>query len=173
VEKRLSDVKIAKQEGYNLCWAACLEMVLAYFYPEAHIKQCDIVAQMFGLKTREEVMNAETKRYKPNFDQAATADEIIKLGYALDCSIKKITDANLYWATIKIEIDANRPLIANVGFHYVIVWGYLENEDGKYFILNDPKKDTAVTKNFELDGHITIYDELLTVVTRPSGRVCG
>jgi hypothetical protein len=169
MKKTLNGIKPTKQEGYELCWAACLEMVLHYFYPEKDIKQREIVAKMYGLDNSNDVLDVQTQKYKPMYNKAATADEIINLTYAFECQIEKKTDETSFWDTIKTEITENRPLIANIGFHYVVIWGFSEELEGNYFIYNDPKKDTYSTKKIRNNGQITIQDELLTV-TRTSVR---
>lgn len=163
MEKILNGVKNVKQEGYNLCWAACLEMMVGYHNPKKPTNQQDIVAQKFGLTNSNALFDNPTKRYKPKYDQAASADEIIKWAIEFNCSSKQITDKRRYWKTIKTEINENRPLIANLGFHYVVVVGYERNAEGLFFIYNDPKKDYPSRKKFIEVNHITIHDELLTI----------
>ncbi len=167
MKKTLNDIKTAPQEGYNLCWAACLEMVIHYFHPSKGIKQREIVAKMYGLENSDDAIDAQTKKYKPMYDKAVTANEIINLSYAFGYCIENKTDESTFWNTIKAEITANRPLIANTGFHYVVISGFSEDAEGMYFIYHDPKKDKEHIKKFKKNGQIMIHDELLTVTRTP------
>jgi ABC-type bacteriocin/lantibiotic exporter with double-glycine peptidase domain len=163
MEKILRGVPILKQQGYELCWAACLEMIFCYFNPHNKIAQFEIVARQYGLSNISDVLNAETGKIKPIYNKSIIADEIIKICHSFSYYIERIFDVQTYWATIKSEIMQNRPLIANIGFHYVVVVGFSENTEGDYFFYNDPKKDTLCKKQFIKNDTIQIDDDLLII----------
>lgn len=163
MEKILRGVSICQQQGYELCWAACLEMIFPYFDVKNKIGQNELVARKFGLAQSNDVVDTRTGKIKPMYDKAVMADDIIVLGAAFGYCIENIVDKNTYWATLKAEINENRPLIANIGFHYVVVVGYSEDAEGAYFMYNDPKQAVFRKKRFQNGGNINMDDELLTI----------
>lgn len=177
MEKILQGVPIYKQQGYELCWAACLEMVFNFFTPLpkisgsaiSKITQYELISYRYGLVGCHDIVDTQTGKIKSIYDKAALADDLIRLGLAYGYSVENRLDVDKYWEILKSEINENRPLIANIGFHYVVIVGFLENEEDAYFFYNDPKKDFLSKKKFRNEHEGINIEELLTIKTFSHG----
>ena len=163
MEKILRGVSSSQQQGYELCWVACLEMVFSYFDIENKIGQNELIARKYGLAHSKDVVDTQSGKIKPMYDKAVTAEDISTLSFTFGYCIENIVDKNKYWETLKSEINENRPLIANIGFHYVVVVGYSEDAESAYFMYNDPKQAVFRKKRFRNGENINMDDELLTI----------
>ena len=158
-------VKMFEQQGYNWCWAACLQMILKYYQPKSVIKQCQIVARKYGETDCNKVFDKINKWAKAEFDKALTQNgDWVNLLQSYNYTIISVQDKKEYWKTITQAIDNQHPIVANMGFHYVVIFGYWEDvSTGKYFIYNNPKNSGFSIKKFESCGAIQIEEELLLI----------
>jgi Peptidase_C39 like family len=163
------NVPFHKQLGHNWCWAACMQMIFNYHEPAKAIQQCTIVAKQLTKTKNQDLTCADVfdkkKQYaKTDFDSQM---DLTQIDFVKDynCVVKKITDKTLYWQTIKREIAAGRPLIADMSAHVVVIIGYIENTEdsaGNFYVLNNPKNDGFGIERFDSCGEVNIKAGLFT-----------
>jgi hypothetical protein len=162
----LWDVPFRNQLGDQWCWAACMQMVFNYYEPDKAIQQCTIVAKhlsktMNKTLTCTDVFDKNTQSAKNDFD---ITTDLMLLNFN-KYTIKGLTETKLYWQTIKREIDSGRPLIANQTSHYIVIFGYIDDKQGEYFIFHNPGPDNHGfgIRKFASCEKINIEAELLCI----------
>lgn len=159
----LRGVKRYNQVSHNLCWAACLQTIIHFHQPDVFIDQYQIVAKKFAQQKKQDVFDEKTGLIKPAFDRALSKAELVALVADYDFKIDTVSDKAQYWHIITQEINNNRPLIANTGFHYVVILGYNQSEIGEYIICHNPKHLDIRIEKFVSCGKMKIDSDLLLI----------
>jgi hypothetical protein len=101
-------LKLIKQEGSRLCWAAVAVAITKYYDPERIISQKVLAIQVFGEKSHNHVYSPEqalkiTGHLKVSFERPLTLNEI------------------------RMELEGGRPVAACmryfIGWHLAIIYG--------------------------------------------------
>lgn len=130
-EARTIGVGYRQQERDAWCWAAAAEMVLNTALQSGSPRQCEIVNLGLGRDDCCSPGNALCDRGYGDFHRLFTAHQV-------QCDS---VPQPFEFADLRVQIDANKPLVYSLGFgsdeqdgHTGVIGGYAVGGDGKYWV---------------------------------------
>jgi len=156
-EEHTVNIPHIPQEGMLWCWAACVQMVLAFNNIE--MSQCEIVKKM---------LKDDTHKCGPNFQSRDESCAFMDMAPTWrDCGIKQVGPRArpLRMDEIKAEIAENRPIQCEITWflgsgHAVLIKGWAETSP-ESLLIDDPLRDSPQKPVFDSSG-LTTHDELLS-----------
>lgn len=155
-EEHIVNIPHIPQEGMLWCWAACVQMVLAFH--KIKMSQCEIVKKM---------LKDDDHKCGPTFESRDESCTFMDMAPTWrDCGIKKVDPESrpLAMDEIKAEIAANRPIQVEITWHLgsghaVLIKGW-SSTSPESLLIDDPLRASPQAPVFDSSG-LTTHDELL------------
>jgi hypothetical protein len=138
-QSRILQVPMIEQDEKNWCWAACIQMIMAFF--NHNLGQCGVAGLLFE--------NRDCCANRSSCDVGCDPEDVervlLKPPLGVSC---RLVDGLISFNNIMDEINEGRPVAVSIiwetsdgrphGGHLIIVKGWRILNNGQYIKVNDP-----------------------------------